>query len=505
MSQVNCLNPKIIINKSYHVNKVDFSRDWKVFIRGKESKCVPYPNKASIQLDEVDDCFYLNTRTGEMIPVYLVVPCQKCILCRDKKAVDWATRITCEGNYHINCPWWITLTYNHLALPGDGLVKRDLQNFFKRLRERVSRVVSEDLRLRFVAVGEYGSDYHRAHYHAIIYGLPCLSAKEILHHIENAWSTRISFKRYKEIKEKYGLRADDYMFIRKDINGKSLYYLRLGFAYVKPAHDNTPLYLAKYIFKPEINTPEGKNPNFFLASRKNGIGYQYIVEFCKYHRQNPHVTKIDFMNKHTGKMCHFAMPGYFKDYWFPTPSKLIPNEVRQSWNLFSSLLDDFNVYRQYLLKHGSVDMADDVNSMLNDLNNKYPFWRKLRDNHLSDINVYRDWIRECTYKVPLPGYHYIDMFGFGAPVPNFTEEMTMTPNEYAKVKMIQSYSLMLMEYEYIMSLEFDTNEMLQCLTLRDKFKGAVTQKLLNKPPLNPIDAAYKLKKRYELAKHKQYQ
>ena len=463
MSEIRCLSPNIILNKSWHINKIDFTKGWRIIIRGQETNYVPLPKRAKIQKHEVDECYYYNIHSGEMIPCYLVVPCQKCILCKDKKAVDWATRVTCEGNYHVNCPWWITLTYNDLSLPKDGLMKRDFQNFMKRLRERVERVICEELRLRFVGVGEYGGNTARAHYHSVIYGLPTLSAKEILAHIENAWSKRVSFDVWTKL-------PDDFKFTRNDKNGNKMYYQRLGFAYVKPAHDSTPLYLAKYMFKPEINTPEGKNPNFYLASRKNGIGYQYVVEFCKYHRQNPDVTKLDFLNKHTGKMCHFTIPQYFKNYWFPTPSRLCPNEVKKAHDHFRELFAQIQWIKG---KFNDTDIFDEVSSMASDIDKKYPFFRSVRSTYVDD--EYETWCVGSTFNDVNPRKYYIE-----------------------------KYMVALMEYEYIMSLKFDTAEFLQCLTLRDKHKGAMTQKMLNKPPVSPTDAAYKLKKRYEIAKHKQY-
>lgn len=463
MSEIRCLSPNIILNKSWHINKIDFSKGWRIIIRGQEMNYVPLPKRAKIQNEDVDNCYYYNTHSGEMIPCYLVVPCQKCILCKDKKAVDWATRVTCEGNYHVNCPWWITLTYNDLSLPKDGLMKRDFQNFMKRLRERVERVICEELRLRFVGVGEYGGNTARAHYHSVIYGLPTLSAKEILSHIENAWSKRVSFDVWKTL-------PDDFKFTRNDKNGKKMYYQRLGFAYVKPAHDSTPLYLAKYMFKPEFNTPEGKNPNFYLASRKNGIGYQYVVEFCKYHRQNPNVTKLDFLNKHTGKMCHFTIPQYFKNYWFPTPSRLCPNEVKKAHDNFRELYAQIEWIKG---KFNDTEIFDEVYSMASDIDKKYPFFRSVKSTVVDD--EYESWCVGTTFNDDNPRRYYME-----------------------------KYMTALMQFEYIMSLKFDTEEFLQCLTLRDKHKGAMTQKMLNKPPVSPIDAAYKLKKRYELAKHKQY-
>lgn len=62
---------------------------------------------------------------------------------------------------------FITLTYNQENLPPRGLRKKDLQNFFKRLRKLVTP-------LRYFACGEYGEDQtktKRPHYHAIVYGL----------------------------------------------------------------------------------------------------------------------------------------------------------------------------------------------------------------------------------------------------------------------------------------------------------------------------------------------
>lgn len=61
--------------------------------------------------------------------------------------------------------YFVTLTYSNLTLPRNEngvptLSKSDLQKFFKRLRKRIS--------FKYFAVGEYGEDKGRPHYHAII-------------------------------------------------------------------------------------------------------------------------------------------------------------------------------------------------------------------------------------------------------------------------------------------------------------------------------------------------
>lgn len=56
----------------------------------------------------------------------------------------------------------ITLTYSDEHLPRDGVQKRDLQLFFKRLRK--------DHSVRYFACGEYGDRFSRPHYHALLFG-----------------------------------------------------------------------------------------------------------------------------------------------------------------------------------------------------------------------------------------------------------------------------------------------------------------------------------------------
>lgn len=61
-----------------------------------------------------------------------------------------------------NC--FITLTYNDAHLPRPGtLVPKHLQEFFKRARHVLGR-------FRYFAVGEYGEENWRPHYHALIFG-----------------------------------------------------------------------------------------------------------------------------------------------------------------------------------------------------------------------------------------------------------------------------------------------------------------------------------------------
>lgn len=82
----------------------------------------------------------------------------------------WALRLIYELS---NCQAasFVTLTYSDEFRPGE-LIKKDLQDFFKRLRQNLKHEYHEFAPvIRYYAVGEYGSKSMREHYHAIIFGL----------------------------------------------------------------------------------------------------------------------------------------------------------------------------------------------------------------------------------------------------------------------------------------------------------------------------------------------
>lgn len=109
----------------------------------------------------------------------LKLPCRHCVGCRLDKSREWANRIVMEQQYHDES-WFLTLTYDdeHLppAYPVDPatgeilsvhatLVKKHLQDFFKRLR------FNSQQDIRYYAAGEYGTTTYRPHYHILVFGL----------------------------------------------------------------------------------------------------------------------------------------------------------------------------------------------------------------------------------------------------------------------------------------------------------------------------------------------
>ena len=55
------------------------------------------PRRFKVTLDNIDRFTVFNEKTGEVFPMFIQVPCGKCVLCRDKKAREWSFRATCEN------------------------------------------------------------------------------------------------------------------------------------------------------------------------------------------------------------------------------------------------------------------------------------------------------------------------------------------------------------------------------------------------------------------------
>lgn len=93
------------------------------------------------------------------------VPCGKCQGCLLERSRQWAVRCMHESSLHEqNC--FVTLTYDDAHLPAGGsLVLEHFQKFMRRLRKAI-----HPRKVRFYHAGEYGTQYGRPHYHAILFG-----------------------------------------------------------------------------------------------------------------------------------------------------------------------------------------------------------------------------------------------------------------------------------------------------------------------------------------------
>ena len=92
-------------------------------------------------------------------------PCGGCVNCRINKAREWTGRLLMEQRNPQNAPFqmFVTLTYDNGHLPADGHLQPDeLNQFIRSTRSSCGQ-------FRYFAVGEYGEEKGRPHYHLLVY------------------------------------------------------------------------------------------------------------------------------------------------------------------------------------------------------------------------------------------------------------------------------------------------------------------------------------------------
>ena len=168
----------------------------------------------------------------------ITVPCGHCVSCLQRRSNGWSMRLEEEMKVSTSA-FFVTLTYdeNHIPINEYGnytLVKKDLQLFMKRLRKHSGN------RLRYYAVGEYGSITERPHYHMILFNL------EDTQFIVESWDK--------------------------------------GFVKVGSVNPGSIRYTCKYIINVD-KREQGRQREFALMSRRGGIGKNYLTpEIIKYHK-----------------------------------------------------------------------------------------------------------------------------------------------------------------------------------------------------------------------------
>lgn len=102
---------------------------------------------------------------GESYEIGLYSKCGHCQICMNEKANNWVVRNQYEMKKWSNNISWITLTYEENPYI---LVRKDLQDFMKRLRRYLD--YNGMSKVRIWGSGEYGVLNNRPHYHVILYG-----------------------------------------------------------------------------------------------------------------------------------------------------------------------------------------------------------------------------------------------------------------------------------------------------------------------------------------------
>lgn len=263
------------------------------------------PKAQRIQADELESC-YVSTPDGECIPMFIQVPCGKCVLCSEKHRNEWSLRVALESQCYKWRPLFITLTYRPSETPVDGVNKRDVQLFFKRLRKNYVTEYPEyqtnASNLRYFCVSEYGKN-GLPHYHIILWNMPYLPVDTDL---------------YALIDKSWGLGRTETCRV-KNSAGK---------------------YCCKYMRKDDI-IPQGKNKTFMLSSRgtrKNqlgGIGYPWLKKHMSFYLSHPEIDDILVFDFFSGREIKGGIPAYFKRKLYPTLSLFINPKMRESFKLLA--------------------------------------------------------------------------------------------------------------------------------------------------------------------------
>lgn len=369
--RVQCENPAIILNPhlkdlilkygSYHTPSgiVNLTHEQ----RSRYLQKFPYSTfrliKKSLTEDEASQYFVVDSY-GDEQPLFLVVPCGKCILCREKKANEWVSRAMCETQSSTNVPYFITLTYNDNCIPKNGVRKRAAQLFMKRLRINLSRYTGEELNIRFFLCSEYGSKTGRPHYHALLWNVPNLDPCRDLHDkmiqdvVQKSWSFMVSKQYYDKVsdeKDKYGYPIYKYY---DDVAKR--HRVLYGYTCCSECNIHRVRYCMKYMRKDSdipfsVDTDTGeikyKNDIFFLSSRRRGLGFEWISEHLDEYRKNPSLLDVQLRCKFSGEDYRGCLPRYFKDIIAPTPSRVISKEIRDAFAEYNLLYDSIERYLPY--------------------------------------------------------------------------------------------------------------------------------------------------------------
>lgn len=213
------------------------------------------------------------------------VNCGKCPPCMARRISQWSVRLVNEGKRHMSAAF-VTLTYAPEHCPVTEkkfmtLKKKDLQNFFKRLRKRHERYNISNI--KYFAAGEYGTHTKRPHYHCIIFGA-------ISDVIPLAWSLD-----------------------REPI----------GFVHIGSVSEASIGYTLKYINKKawrKFHYNDDRLPEFQLFSK--GLGSNYLTDSIRrWHLSD--ISKRYYVPLMDGRKV--SMPRYYRDKIYNDEEKLILN------------------------------------------------------------------------------------------------------------------------------------------------------------------------------------
>lgn len=256
------------------------------------------------------------------------VPCGKCNYCLQVKRGDWSFRLLQELKVATSARF-LTMTYTDDRLPRNHdtglpeLCKRDVQLFFKRVRK--DNAVLTDQRVRYYAVGEYGTKTARPHYHAIVFNLH----DKVIANLMAIWT--------------HG-------------------HVHAGTVSAASIH-----YVTKYVINRE--TPVGgREPPFALMSRRPGIGANYLGTHTLWHRAaSRNFTQVNGMIA--------RLPRYYKDQIFTAAERrrMAREAVRMSDQEYLKAIEELSRFQPDPCAYYDEAVAWSHDKVISKLNSKNLF------------------------------------------------------------------------------------------------------------------------------------
>lgn len=220
------------------------------------------------------------------------VPCGRCPPCKLRRVNSWVFRLSQEDRVSLSSHF-LTLTYDTSFVPISPhgfmtLEKKHFQDYMKRLRK-----LCPDVSLKYYAVGEYGTNNKRPHYHAIVFNCPDTSL------FNEAWG--------------------------------------LGSIHVGNVTQDSIAYCMKYIDKPSSfkHARDDRQTEFSLMSK--GLGSNYLSdEMLHYHKSD--LSRLYATNPGGHRI---ALPRYYRMKIYTE------NEQRQQRLLIAKSVDEA-LYKEQL-------------------------------------------------------------------------------------------------------------------------------------------------------------
>lgn len=210
------------------------------------------------------------------------VPCGRCLVCRKNKVDEWSFRLRQE-QLEADSAHFVTLTYapENLVYSDNGhptLCGPDLTKYFKRLRDWMKADKVDYGPFKYYAVGEYGEDLSRPHYHLI-------ALNATVDHIIEAWC--VSGRHTSRYKCNYNA---------------------IGHVHIGKVNTDSIAYCVKYLDKGRkvpAFAGDDRRPEFSRMSK--GLGQRYLTpEMIAWHKADVNRNYIQ------DGLFKIALPKYYR-------------------------------------------------------------------------------------------------------------------------------------------------------------------------------------------------